>query len=95
MKKKLLTFVKTYEEPAFDEEGKLIGKATSGNIDGDAQEKGEDEEDDIADLKAELPLGEGVLTINLGIPIIVVLSKIDLMMRGEKQQYLESNIDFI
>jgi hypothetical protein len=31
-----------------------------------------------------MPLREGVLQVNLGIPIIVVCSKIDLMARGDK-----------
>jgi len=35
-------------------------------------------------LKAQMPLGEGVLSVNLGIPIIVVCHKIDMMLRGEK-----------
>lgn len=42
-----------------------------------------------------MPLGEGVLSVNLGIPIIVVCHKIDMMLRGEKAQFLETNIDFI
>jgi hypothetical protein len=28
--------------------------------------------------------GEGVLKVNLGIPIIVACSKVDLLVRGEK-----------
>lgn len=42
-----------------------------------------------------MPLGQGVLEVNLGIPIIVVCTKIDMMARGERAQYLENNIDFI
>lgn len=65
----------------------------------DGEKNGEmeaaEEEDEYADLKSQMPLAEGVLKVNLGIPIIVVCAKIDLMVRGEKAQYLESNIDFI
>jgi hypothetical protein len=42
-----------------------------------------------------MPLPEGVLKVNLGIPIIVVCSKIDLLIRGEKSQFLETNMEFI
>ena len=42
-----------------------------------------------------MPLGEGVLKMNLGIPIIVVCSKADLIKRGDKSALLESNMDFI
>jgi dynein light intermediate chain 1 len=49
----------------------------------------------LNDLKAELPLAEGVLKVNLGIPIIVACSKSDLLLRGEKAQYLEDNLDFM
>jgi GTPase SAR1 family protein len=31
-----------------------------------------------------MPLAEGVLKVNLGIPIIVVCNKVDLILRGEK-----------
>ena len=43
-----------------------------------------DEEENLAKLKAEMPLAEGVLKVNLRIPIIVVCNKIDLMVRGDK-----------
>ena len=42
-----------------------------------------------------MPLGEGVLGVNLGIPIIVVVNKVDLMLHGEKVAMLEKNIEFI
>ena len=46
-------------------------------------------------LQDTTPLGEGVLQINLGIPIIVACHKVDLITHGEKAQFLENNIDFI
>lgn len=46
-------------------------------------------------MRAQLPLAEGVLKVNLGIPIIVVCSKVDLLLRGDKSHLLESNLDFI
>lgn len=56
---------------------------------GDEEEKIDEDLDDFSDLKARLPLPEGVLQVNLGIPIIVVCHKIDLLLRGEKSQLLE------
>ena len=47
------------------------------------------------DLKSQIPLPEGVLLVNLGIPIIVACNKVDLLMHGEKAALLEQNIDFI
>ncbi len=46
-------------------------------------------------LEDQTPLEEGVLQINIGIPIVVACHKVDLISHGEKAQYLESNIDFI
>jgi hypothetical protein len=43
-----------------------------------------DDDEDYSDLRTQLPLAEGVLKVNLGIPIIVVCSKVDLLLRGDK-----------
>lgn len=42
-----------------------------------------------------MALPEGVLKVNLGIPIIVGCAKADLLVRGEKANMLEINLDFI
>lgn len=42
-----------------------------------------------------MPLQEGVLKVNLGIPIIVACNKVDLLVRGDKASQLEKNLDFI
>ena len=55
----------------------------------------EDQEQLEADLKLEIPLPEGCLKVNLGIPIIVVVNKVDLLLHGDKKSYLEENFDFI
>jgi hypothetical protein len=47
------------------------------------------------DLKLEIPLSEGVLKVNLGIPILVVVNKVDLLLHGDKKSFLEENFDFI
>jgi len=77
MKQKILELVKTYEEPQLDENGKLIRKRKKEEM---KREPGEDDaelDDDEEDVRVEMPLGPGILKVNLGIPIIVVLNKID------------------
>jgi hypothetical protein len=57
--------------------------------------KNDGDDEDYSELKAEMPLSEGVLDVNLGIPIMVVVNKVDLMLHGEKVVLLEKNIEFI
>ena len=63
------------------------------------REQGEDdgsEDSEVEDVRVEMPLPPGVLKVNLGIPIIVVCNKIDLLQSsGEKSKFLEENLDFI
>lgn len=54
-----------------------------------------DEEDEFKNLKNEMPLPEGVLQVNLGMPIIIACHKVDLLSRGASAQSLEQNIDLI
>lgn len=42
-----------------------------------------------------MPLPDGVLKVNLGIPIIVVVTKADHLVHGELRTYLDQNFDFI
>ena len=73
--------MKTYEEPQLDEDGNYIPKKFRGvqkkamgdgtGMDGESNDL-IDEEDDLDNIKAQMPLEEGVLMVNLGIPIIVV-----------------------
>ena len=43
-----------------------------------------------------MPLSQGVLKVNLGIPIIVLCNKIDIIHQtGEKAKILQENLDFI
>lgn len=55
----------------------------------------EDEEAQLEDLKMEIPLPEGCLKVNLGIPILVIINKVDLLLHGDKKSYLEENFDYI
>ena len=68
----------TYEEPQLDAEGKLI-----------KQTKEEEADEDMKELKKELPLPDGVLKVNLGIPILVVVTKADHLLHGELRTYLD------
>ena len=58
-------------------------------------ESEEEEKYSEADLKMEIPLPEGCLKVNLGIPILVIVNKVDLLLHGDKKSYLEENFDFI
>lgn len=42
-----------------------------------------------------MPLPEGCLKVNLGIPILVVVNKVDLLLHGDKKAFLDENFDFI
>jgi len=39
-------------------------------------------------LKENMPLKEGVLKVNLGIPILVCLNKVDYLQHGKKSMVL-------
>lgn len=72
-------------------DGKKKGKNAgddSDNQDSDGNNK-DSEEEDFEDLMSMLPLPEGVLKVNLGIPIVVACHKVDLIGRGDKAQFLE------
>ena len=48
------------------------------------------------DIRLDMPLGEGVLKVKLGIPIIVICNKIDIIHQsGEKAKLLQENLDFM
>lgn len=85
MKKNIETHIKTYDDPELDESGKLIIKTRPKNEDGK----------EMADIRETLELAEGVLKVNLGIPIVVICNKVDLLVQGEKAKYLAENMDFI
>ena len=91
LKQKLEMSIKTYEEPDVDENGKLIKKRKEEKPGANASDDSDLEEN----LKEELELDEGVLKVNLGIPIVVVCNKVDLLQHGEKAKFLAENMDFI
>jgi hypothetical protein len=60
----------------------------------DSEDNNEQVEEET-DLRLEMDLPEGCLKVNLGIPIIVVVNKVDLLLHGDKKAFLEENYDFI
>ena len=72
------------------EDSKKKGKDNKNERD----DKDSDSDDSAAEnfmgyLEDQVPLPEGVLKSNLGIPIIVVCHKADLIGRGDRAQFLE------
>lgn len=46
-------------------------------------------------LKLELPLKEGVLKINCGIPIVFVINKSDVVLSNDHRKRFEEDSEFI
>ena len=76
MKERLTRYVKNFERKDESTESDLLNNKAKGNDQYgnalDEEEKLEIDLDDFSDLKGKMPLPEGVLQVNLGIPIIVV-----------------------
>jgi len=81
LREKLAQYVKTYEQPKFDEEGKLIIKKK--NLDNPDEEE------------FDVPLPEGVLKINYGVPIIILGTKADGLEVLEKEKDGVYKLDFL
>lgn len=48
------------------------------------------------DIRTEMPLGEGVLKVNLGVPVLILCNKIDVIhMNSERSKLIQENLDFI
>jgi hypothetical protein len=86
LKNKLKNEVLTYEEPELDADGKLLKKQRAVE---------EETEDELKELKKEMGLAEGVLKVNLGIPIVAAVTKADVLLHGDLRTYLDQNFDFI
>ena len=46
-------------------------------------------------IKLDLPLKEGVLTTNCGVPISIIVNKSDIVGRASEKHFFEDNSDFI
>ena len=91
MKQKIYKVCQTYEEPQFDDNGNLIKQrkdkqlktqASMNNADDDANDMSDE------DVRLDMDLPEGVLSVNLGIPIIIVCNKIDVLQQGAKAKII-------
>lgn len=41
------------------------------------------------DARLDMDLPESCLKVNLGIPILVIVQKVDLLLHGDKKQFLD------
>lgn len=91
MQNKIVAHWKTYEEPQFDDQGNFLKKRKIEGKDNNMNKDNSEEEDQPVeeDVRMEIPLPEGCLKVNLGIPIIVICSKVDLLQHGDKKLLLE------
>lgn len=54
-----------------------------------------DVRDENSILKEELPLGEGVLEVNLGIPLIILCTKSDVIQANEKEIFTDQALEVL
>ena len=79
-KEKIKNIIKLFEEPQFNENNQFIKKNLT------EEEK---------NSKLLMPLKDGVLQINLGIPICIVVNKSDVVSQPGEKKFYEENSDFI
>lgn len=58
-------------------------------------QEGEGDEDEMREAIHDMDLDEGVLNVNLGVPIIIICSKSEVVATGESQGYFQPRFDFI
>ena len=73
-------YIKLYEEPQFDEEGNF---------------KKEEVSEETKSFKSQLALKEGVLKTNLGIPVIIVVNKSDIVNQATERRRYEEDSEYI
>ena len=69
-----------YEEPQFDEEKKFKKELLS---------------DEQKQIKLELPMKDGVLSTNVGLPIGIIVNKSDIVNKTGEKNFYEENSEFI
>lgn len=84
---------KKYEVPLEEGEEKEEEKPEKVEGEGDDARSMSDENEDEA--IEQIPLEEGVLTINIGIPLVIILNKSEVTVHGEQASYFKSRFDFI
>jgi len=77
----VVEYLKLYEEPQYEEDEKTLKKELLS--------------EESKSLKSELPLKEGVLKINCGIPIIFVVNKSDVVLSNDHRKKFEEDSEFI
>ena len=80
MREQIVEKIKLYEEAQFDEEGNYKKEILT---------------DDQKQIKLDLPLKEGVLTTNCGVPISIIVNKSDIVSQTSEKHFFEDNSDFI
>jgi hypothetical protein len=79
MKQSNEDYLKLWEEDQFDSDGN----------------KKEKPSDETINLKLEMPLKEGLLKTNLGIPVIFVVNKSDIVVSTNERKKYEEDSEFI
>lgn len=89
MRKKIEDHFKFYKNPAKTAED----KATE---DGKENEQNEGEgEDDMRDALKDMDLEDGILNVNLGVRIMVICTKSEVVASGDSQKYFQPRFEFI
>ena len=83
MKTKIENQWKTFEEPQFDDQGNLIKKLRVEKHAQNSSDESDGEEE--VDARLDLDLPESCLKVNLGIPVLVIVQKVDLLLHGDKK----------
>lgn len=73
-------YMKLYEEPQFDEEGNFKKEIIS---------------NETLNLKLQLSLKEGVLKTNLGIPLVIVVNKSEIVSQTGERKRFDEDSEFI
>ena len=80
LRQNVINNIKLYKEPEYDEDGNLKKEILT-------------EEQKMIQL--ELPLKEGVLKTNCGVPIVFVINKSDVVSQTGEKKFFEENSEFI
>ena len=75
MREQIVKKIKLYEEAQFDEEGNYKKEILT---------------DDQKQIKLDLPLKEGVLTTNCGVPISIIVNKSDIVSQTSEKHFLKT-----
>jgi dynein light intermediate chain 1 len=80
LRQNVINNIKLYQEPEFDEEGNLKKEILT---------------EEQKQIKLEVPLKEGVLKTNCGVPLMFVVNKSDVVSQIGEKKFFEENSEFI